>query len=125
MLCASRAGAIAKKLDGRAPTNEIRHAFIKRAGSFDVQRVVKQLVKDDFRQGDFVVAQQVGEQRVIEPSKRTEGGGRSYIGIVAIVFELFRLQPPRLPWKSILCKEPDLRSGTTTCRAAVQSAAQR
>jgi len=59
MLRAVRAEALAKEVDGRPAADEIGDALVERPRPLDVERVVKQLVKDDFRQCDFIVAQKV------------------------------------------------------------------
>ena len=52
--------------------------------AFEVERVVKQLVKHHLGKPDFVVFEQMRQQRVIEPTQGTERRRSAQVGIVAV-----------------------------------------
>ena len=54
---AGGAKLIAEKIDGGAMADKIGDTFVEGAGAFDVQRLMKQLVKNNFAEHDFVIAQ--------------------------------------------------------------------
>ena len=57
MLRAPFAEFVAKKIDSRMPAYKVRQALIERGRSFHVDRIVKQLMKNDVRQGHSVIAE--------------------------------------------------------------------
>src|SRR5574341_1779983 len=77
VLGAVRTETVAEEIDGSAVADEVRHAFVKGAGTIDIQSVVKQLVENDLAQHFLVVPQQMRQQRVVEPAKCAERGRRA------------------------------------------------
>jgi len=73
-------------------TDEVGERFIEVGMPADVPGVVQQLVDDHVGQRGAVVAQQIGQQRVGEPSKRAERDGRAHVRVVAVTFETRRFR---------------------------------
>src|ERR1041385_702552 len=117
MLGAALAPALAEELYRGLRADEIREALVEGAGASYIQRVVEQLVENDVGQRHLVVAEQMGEQRVVEPSERAECGRGADVRVVAVLLKLLRLGQRLFLRKVPLVRHiPD--RGTTTCAAS-------
>lgn len=82
--------ALRKEGDGSTRSDEIGKGLVERRLPVQVDRIVQQLVKDDLRQTSPPQRQQVGQERIVEPTESAEGNAGAYIGIVPLFLEFCR-----------------------------------
>jgi hypothetical protein len=82
--------ALREEEHGTTMADEIGERLVEVGVPADVTGVVQQLMDDHVGQRGAVEAQEVGEQRVGEPSQRAEGHGGADVGVVAVAFEAVR-----------------------------------